>query len=377
MSNNMFDVDKFIDLVQAYPALYNSTLFEYKNKAHCLTLWNEIAAQMEKTVPECKTVWASLRSSYSRHLNNMENNKKGINQRHKAPWYLADKMTFIDPFITKPNLDRSANKKTEDTNTTTSSLDENSISFGNFKFENPSQSMDDCSSSVTIKCEELETLEAHDQQDQPFAQEERQSEDSTDSERETVDPIAAGFTLKKCRVHLSSADIVKHRRIEKTKEVLKSPELSTDDNTTHRETQQTSINNAPQPMVIDEPKDTPKIVHQQIFISKPFEQVKEIPKENPKATKPMTMIVPRLTTTEEIVKPIQNDTFKPSRVASVDKSLTVRKEVDIEAREKSMVMFFQSILFDLRKLSDRNLRLFKQDVLQDLNKHLDDYENED
>ncbi|XP_055850696.1 uncharacterized protein LOC129915241 [Episyrphus balteatus] len=50
------------------------------------------------------------------------------------------------------------------------------------------------------------------------------------------------------------------------------------------------------------------------------------------------------------------------------------KEKSIQSREESVVTFFESLLLDIGKLSDRNLRLFKEDVLKDMNKYLDEQE---
>lgn len=48
-----------------------------------------------------------------------------------------------------------------------------------------------------------------------------------------------------------------------------------------------------------------------------------------------------------------------------------------DEREQSISIFFQSILFDLRRLSDRQLRSFKEDVYLTLNKYLDAQEADD
>ncbi|XP_055851513.1 uncharacterized protein LOC129915848 [Episyrphus balteatus] len=333
----IFDIEKILELqklIKARPELYNHK--SSKTKTECAIIWNEIAGKVGKKVSECRTVWTGLRSSYARHLQNMENNENGVNRRKKAEWYLASKMSFLNEFMQRPPKERNITISTnnEDLNSSTNSVEVDDSSTINLKFNNQrtESTDDDIHSIVTIKSEEEESLSEEIMQnafeDNPIIEEEK-----------TVNAIESNnYTLKKCRVELSTNDqnILIPKRNEHQ---LEDPSASFSKRL----------------------KMSPNGTNLTI------EEI-NIPEKN-------TVTLKTNENKNEISKVIVSKTPKTPQAKN---SFTAKEEiVDEKAREESTMMFFQSILFELRELTDRNLRLFKQDILQDLNKYLDEDENED
>ncbi|XP_055906943.1 uncharacterized protein LOC129942154 isoform X2 [Eupeodes corollae] len=330
----MFNVNDFIELVKARPSLYNSYANGYTSREHHKILWKEIADELDSNSQQCRTIWTSLRSSYARHLQNMENNEKGINRKKKAKWYLADKMSFLNDFMSRTPKDRNITLDPNDSNfATTVSGDDNSMfqSFSNFDYKNENinsfnGAAEDNQSIVTIKSEDLEsqmTLSSHSLEDRIIqvadygnnVENENEAE-AKETQLQTQSPEKS-YRMKKCRVQLSSRD----------QNILTPKRTSS----------------------VARPRESPK------------KDQGPIPKRL-KMSSPATIDLPKFT----------------QPMATTTTTTTMRDEKsDIKARENSTLLFFESILYDLRRLPDRKLRLFKQDILQDLNKYLDEDENED
>ncbi|XP_055850698.1 uncharacterized protein LOC129915242 isoform X2 [Episyrphus balteatus] len=71
-----------------------------------------------------------------------------------------------------------------------------------------------------------------------------------------------------------------------------------------------------------------------------------------------------------------NETQPAKRIKMNTRTVSIlnANKKTIPPREESFLRFLQSLLLDIGKLSNRNLRLFKEDVLKDMNKYLDEQE---
>lgn len=354
---------ELIELVKARPALYDCTLFEYKSKHLSADLWREIAEAMGKSTLECKAQWRVIRSTYSRYIQKLGNYAEETATRNKPRWYLAKEMKFLNDFMYRrpSELNLTVNSKNPLTATNSQSvesvqntkldqtivIDDSSSTFS-IKSEETNEdetAIDDehsyydeisfCDDSISIKSEMTNNNEAT-TGDHHSSYSERSFRDKRN--KEYVDPLVRGYNLKKCRVQLSLKDqnIVMPEVNEKPLEI---PKINN------------PVSNFAEDLTegISKASSNTELVKVQETVPRPILEIKP---EN-----------------ENINKQVSNT----SSAIAVKKSLTVEPKIENpKAREEAMLLFFQSIMVDLRQLSDRNLRLFKQDTLRDLNNHLDE-----
>ncbi|CAD7004380.1 uncharacterized protein LOC105664966 [Ceratitis capitata] len=85
------DAEKLLKLVKARQPIYIRKTNGNKKK-----LWQEIAAEMNWSVTDCKTKWMCLRNAYCRHLRGLPLDRYG---KERRKWYLADAMAFLSPHV--------------------------------------------------------------------------------------------------------------------------------------------------------------------------------------------------------------------------------------------------------------------------------------
>ncbi|CAD7004379.1 unnamed protein product [Ceratitis capitata] len=85
------DVDalNLVKLVKARPAIYIT-----KKQGDKAKLWQEIAAEMNWSVSECKKKWLCLRIAYCRYVRGETRTLNRLG-RERRKWYLADPLSFL------------------------------------------------------------------------------------------------------------------------------------------------------------------------------------------------------------------------------------------------------------------------------------------
>ncbi|XP_069681169.1 uncharacterized protein [Periplaneta americana] len=93
------DAEKLLVCIEKRPAIYNFNLKDHSNRGVVDKLWEDIAAEMDVTVAECKAKWTSLRNSYNRQLREGKHHSSGSEGSKKRKWYLLDAMEFLHDFV--------------------------------------------------------------------------------------------------------------------------------------------------------------------------------------------------------------------------------------------------------------------------------------
>lgn len=260
----LFDVLKLIDLIKQNPLLYYSNSKVYKCKNATREIWSLIAEQMNKNEQECKVVWTSLRSSYTRHLQNLKRNKE--RKIKIKPWYLADRLSFLNEHVLQQKQYITGPYRTlENVNQTTISNDDISASFS-IEYSHQNSMTDDIQS-------------------------------------------------------INNAEI-------------------------------TNYNEDMYQGLTDDALPIPD--SQNILSPQPQQDSNEDVINSPLAT--------NITTNSPILTKMKM--FESSLITETDETMH-------DEREESTKKFLHSLLFDCKKLSDKKLRLFKQDVLKNLYLYLD------
>ncbi|XP_040161524.1 uncharacterized protein LOC120899584 [Anopheles arabiensis] len=95
------DEEKLITLVEQNKCLWASSHKEYKNQYMRQQAWKSIAAVLNSTENEVKKRWRSLRDTYSRKLNDM-NQPSGSGYKHVG-WKYFQVMSFLkDCYASRP-----------------------------------------------------------------------------------------------------------------------------------------------------------------------------------------------------------------------------------------------------------------------------------
>ncbi|XP_005111547.1 uncharacterized protein LOC101848009 [Aplysia californica] len=89
---------RFVQLVETYKCLYDTTLPDYTSKDVQDKAWEVIATKCRASVLECKLRWKHLRGGLTRYIKNV---KRRSSQRAKPikQFYLWDVMQFVLPFV--------------------------------------------------------------------------------------------------------------------------------------------------------------------------------------------------------------------------------------------------------------------------------------
>ncbi|KAI5695847.1 hypothetical protein M8J76_008576 [Diaphorina citri] len=90
--NKEFNVT-FVQTVEEYPIVYDTTRMDYINRDSKDDAWNNIAERFESTEAECKRRWKNLRGGLTRYM------KKCTEQKAKDQFYLWEDMQFVIPFL--------------------------------------------------------------------------------------------------------------------------------------------------------------------------------------------------------------------------------------------------------------------------------------
>ncbi|XP_031327884.1 uncharacterized protein LOC116171864 isoform X2 [Photinus pyralis] len=90
---------KLVEAVENFPCLYNYKLAEYARKDITEKAWTEVAKEVNDTVSKCKQKWQNVRTAFVR---NLKSPPSGSGAKSKKPYYLAEHMQFVLPFV-KPN----------------------------------------------------------------------------------------------------------------------------------------------------------------------------------------------------------------------------------------------------------------------------------
>lgn len=103
---------KLVKAVEKHPFLYSDTK-RYRHRNAVAEVWKKIAEEVGDTDVHCKDRWQNLKNSYTRYLR--EKRTKSV-----TPYYLADHMMFLDPYIV---LGRSRGSKPKSVSGNVSSTD--------------------------------------------------------------------------------------------------------------------------------------------------------------------------------------------------------------------------------------------------------------
>ncbi|XP_078488996.1 uncharacterized protein LOC144746103 [Ciona intestinalis] len=99
MTLSPHSIEKLIEEIRAQPDIYDVKCPKYSNRDFQDISWKKIAAEIGYDVNTCKKQWTTLRNTY---VQNLRENKVGPSDSGtsmKCQWYLADKMSFLQPFI--------------------------------------------------------------------------------------------------------------------------------------------------------------------------------------------------------------------------------------------------------------------------------------
>ncbi|KAF9417494.1 hypothetical protein HW555_005417 [Spodoptera exigua] len=94
MSEQQINI-KFVKEVQKYPILYNFELPSYSRRDVSDEAWREVGKAMSMTPSACRERWRNLRAVFMRTMKAPPPRVTG----KKKPYYLADVMQFVVPFM--------------------------------------------------------------------------------------------------------------------------------------------------------------------------------------------------------------------------------------------------------------------------------------
>lgn len=83
---------RLVKAVEKYPVLYD-TVTHYPYRKALDEAWEKVAQELNDTNVCCKERWLNLRNSYKRYLRQKRHNAV------KKPYYLAEHMEFLEPYI--------------------------------------------------------------------------------------------------------------------------------------------------------------------------------------------------------------------------------------------------------------------------------------
>ncbi|KAH9638986.1 hypothetical protein HF086_000912 [Spodoptera exigua] len=83
---------QLLNEIEKHELLYNYSLPEYNRKDMAEEAWEEIAANTNMTISDCKEKWRNIRSSFLRSI-------KPNGFKIKKPYYLTEYLRFIVPYL--------------------------------------------------------------------------------------------------------------------------------------------------------------------------------------------------------------------------------------------------------------------------------------
>ncbi|XP_066960700.1 uncharacterized protein [Macrobrachium rosenbergii] len=95
--NELFNI-KFVEAVEKYKCLYDTTSPQYFSKDEQDKAWNCIAETFCSTGTECKSRWKHLRGGLTRYIKKRQG-KSGQGAKSIRQFYLWDVMQFVLPFL--------------------------------------------------------------------------------------------------------------------------------------------------------------------------------------------------------------------------------------------------------------------------------------
>lgn len=92
--------ETLLELVREYEELYDMANKKYSDASHKDRIWTRIALELDKTVPECKQRWTSLRDQYRKYLRRVATcARNGQEITSKAKFKYAKQISFVKPFL--------------------------------------------------------------------------------------------------------------------------------------------------------------------------------------------------------------------------------------------------------------------------------------
>ncbi|XP_046384679.1 transcription factor Adf-1-like [Ischnura elegans] len=86
----------FVQIVEKYPCLYDSTIPEYAKRDLCEASWKAIAKETNLPANVCKDKWRNLRTAFARA---QKKSPSGVDKGQRKSYYLWDSMSFILPYL--------------------------------------------------------------------------------------------------------------------------------------------------------------------------------------------------------------------------------------------------------------------------------------
>ena len=102
--SDAFKMD-LIKFVEKHPALYDTTLENYKSKSK-EQLWLQFAMQYDVDTAEVRREWNSLRTYYNSYIKRVQqhmNANPNASGSKRKEWKFANDMCFLDPFLETPD----------------------------------------------------------------------------------------------------------------------------------------------------------------------------------------------------------------------------------------------------------------------------------
>lgn len=95
--------EKLIEEVRRHPILYDSCEPGYKDRYEVRAAWQAIASSIGCRALSAKSRWQNLRGSYSRSRFNQSQSSGSGPSSKKKPFYLSQKMSFLEPHMQQPS----------------------------------------------------------------------------------------------------------------------------------------------------------------------------------------------------------------------------------------------------------------------------------
>ncbi|XP_028175872.1 uncharacterized protein LOC114364082 [Ostrinia furnacalis] len=94
--------ERIIECVRTKELLYNPKLKDYRNASKKQEAWEQIAAELNITVTECKTKWNLLRNAFI-HAMSRRKTVTGQGVKNFKKWKFEEEMAFLLPFMANRN----------------------------------------------------------------------------------------------------------------------------------------------------------------------------------------------------------------------------------------------------------------------------------
>ncbi|KAK4884899.1 hypothetical protein RN001_001170 [Aquatica leii] len=90
----------FVQRVHQHPCLWNYKLIDYSKPDVTALAWKSIATELQDTEQNCRERWTNVRCAFVRSL---KPHKSGSRSKLKKPYYLAEHLSFLIPYIKRNN----------------------------------------------------------------------------------------------------------------------------------------------------------------------------------------------------------------------------------------------------------------------------------